>query len=111
MSVTTFLLAVVSILLTTIGQAMLKHGMDRIGGFSGGQPLSSVQQVVTEPFILAGLALIIVTIPMWLEVLSRLPLSIAHPMVSIGYVISVGIGVMVFKESVTPLRILGVVLV
>ena len=106
-------LALAAILVTTIGQAMLKHGMDDVGGISlpGGGLLASIQAVVTAPFILGGLALIVLSIPVWLHVLSRLPLSVAHPLVSVGYVISVGIGVVIRKETLTPLRIVGVALI
>ena len=106
-------MALAAILLTTIGQAMLKHGMDGIGGIAvpGSGLLASVQEIVTAPFILGGFALIALSIPVWLHVLSRLPLSVAHPLVSVGYVISVGIGVVILKEALTPLRIVGVALI
>ena len=61
-----------------------------------------------EPFILGGLGLIIIVTPMWFQVLSKLPLSVAYPMVSIGYIVAVGIGVIFLKESIPPLRIVGV---
>ena len=92
---------------------MLKHGMDRVGGISppGSQFLASMQKVGSEPFILGGFALVLMALPMWLEVLSRLPLSVAYPMVSLGYVISLGIGAILLKETITPLRIGGVALI
>lgn len=102
--------AIVTITSTTIAQAMLKHGMSRVGGISppGSQFLNSMQKVLTEPFIIGGLILVLLIMPLWLEVLSRLPLSIAYPMVSMGYVLAVIIGALVFKESITMLRVFGV---
>jgi drug/metabolite transporter (DMT)-like permease len=109
----TMVLALASILASTVAQAMLKHGMDKVGGIAkpGDQFLASIQKVATEPFILGGLGLIIIALPMWLQVLARLPLSVAYPLVSLGYIISLGIGALVLKETITPLRVVGVAVI
>ena len=88
---------------------MLKQGMQQVGGisFSGTGFVTSMRNAFSEPYILGGFGLIVITIPMWLHVLARLPLSVASPMVSLGYVIAVVIGAIFFKESITPLRIVG----
>ena len=106
-------LALAVIVASTVAQAMLKHGMDRVGGisFPGVQFFQSIQKVLTDPFILGGLALIVVAVPIWLEVLSRLSLSVAYPLVSLGFVISLGLGAFFLKETVTPLRVAGVALI
>lgn len=106
-------LAMVPIIATAVAQALLKHGIDQVGGISppGSQFLVSMKNIITEPYIVGGLLLIVLAVPLWLEVLSRLPLSIAYPLVSIGYVISLGIGAFVLNESVGPLRIGGVGLI
>ena len=105
-----FLLALVTIVATTISQAMLKHGMSSIGSISprDGQVFELLSRLLKEPFIVGGLVILVIAMPLWLEVLSRLPLSVAYPMVSFGYVIAVVIGAVVFKENITPLRIGGV---
>jgi multidrug transporter EmrE-like cation transporter len=113
MTLSTFGLAIASILASTFAQAMLKYGMDRGGGISppGSQFVSSMQQTLTDPFVLGGLFLLTLAAPMWLEVLFRLPLSQAYPLVSVGYVISIGIGVIIFKEDLTVIRVGGVGLI
>ena len=106
-------LALTAILASTIAQAMLKHGMDQVGGISrpGPQFISSMHQALTEPFVLGGLVLILLAVPIWLEVLFRLPLSVAYPLVSIGYVVSLVIGAIVFKEDLSIFRVGGVGLI
>ena len=52
-----------------------------------------------------------IAVPMWLEALSSLPLSVAYPLVSLGYIITLGIWSIVLKETITPLRIVGVALI
>ena len=109
----TMWLALASITASTVAQAMLKHGMDRVGGISppGSQFLSSMQKALAEPFVMGGLLLVLVAVPMWLQVLSRLPLSVAYPLVGLGYIVSLGIGAFVLKENVNLMRIFGVVLI
>ena len=106
-------LALAAILVTTVGQAMLKYGMNRVGGISLplDQFLISMRTALAEPSIIAGFILIFITIPIWLQVLARLPLSVASPLVSVGYIISMIIGAVVFKETISPLKILGVALI
>ncbi len=106
-------LLVSSILVSTIAQALLKYGVDRITNAPGNDRalLHSWAQVIVDPFVLIGLSLLVMAAPMWMVVLSRLPLSVAYPMVSVGYVISLGLGVFIFKEEVTILKCSGIFLI
>ena len=106
-------LAVVSILLTTISQAMIRHGMVRVGSvlFPLDKFFGSMREVVTEPFVIGGFVLIALAVPMWLEVLARLPLSIAYPLVSIGFIFTLVIGALFLKESITPMKLAGVAII
>lgn len=108
-----FLLALATVTATAVGQAMLKHGMNNIGSISPSvtQMSDSARKIISEPYIVGGLVLIFIVFPLWLEVLARLPLSIAYPMVSMGYIVAIGIGALVFKESITSLRVIGIILI
>ena len=108
-----FLLALATVTATAVGQAMLKHGMNNIGSISPSvtQVSDSARKIISEPYIVGGLVLIFIVFPLWLEVLARLPLSIAYPMVSMGYIVAIGIGALVFKESITSLRVIGMILI
>ena len=106
-------LTLTAILSSTGAQAMLKYGVDRAAGIYlfEGHVLASMENALTEPYILGGAGLILLAFPMWLEVLARLPLSIAYPLVSLGFIVSMVIGAFVMNESVMPLRISGVGLI
>ncbi|MBC2425350.1 SMR family transporter, partial [Clostridium beijerinckii] len=45
---------------------------------------------------------------LWIKVLSKVELSYAYPMVSLGYVLVMLFSYFIFKENITPLRILGI---
>jgi len=111
--VVTLTLALISIVINTVGQAIIKHGVNRSSGIqlTLNEFIPSMKSALLDPIVGLGLFLIMLTIPSWVYVLSKLPLSVAAPMVSIGYVISILIGYLVFKEAITPFRIIGVVLI
>jgi len=113
LSLATLGLALIAITASTIAQALLKYGMDKAGGFvlSGPEFWPSVQRVVIQPYMWGGLFLVVIGVPLWLQVLSKLPLSVAYPLVSVGYIISLLIGAFILKESITPMRIFGVALI
>jgi drug/metabolite transporter (DMT)-like permease len=63
--------------------------------------------MITVPEILWGLACYGVGAIAYILLLTRVNLSIAGPAVSVGYIFSVLIGILVFKESMPLIRILG----
>ena len=102
-----------SIVSVAVSQALVKHGLNRIGGvsFTGDQFLVSMQRALTDIFVIAGMLLVLMVVPLWLTVLSRLQLSVSYPLASFGYVIAMVIGAVVFKEAITPLKMFGMLLV
>ena len=105
-------LALIVVTAAAVAQALVKHGMDRVGGRPtyDGHILGWTQQIITDPYVLGGFIMILIAVPFWLEVLSRLPLSVAYPMASFGIVIAVIIGALVLKEHISALRSFGLAL-
>ena len=58
-----------------------------------------------EPHILAGLACYVVSVVVVVIGLSKVPVSIAYPMLSIGYVVNAIAAYYLLGESVTPMRL------
>jgi multidrug transporter EmrE-like cation transporter len=108
-----FPLIVSGVALNAAAQILLKMGMIQVGAFALDITgvLAAAGRVATSPFILAGLASYVISVAIWLVVLSRVDVSVAYPMVSLGYVFTVVIARFVFQEPVTPLRLLGVLVV
>jgi len=104
-----FLLIFFSVTLAICGQLSLKNGMLKIGFISldmNNLP-TILLKALLSPFILLGLFLFFISALSWLVVLSRVELSWAHPMVAIGYIITVFLSWLLFKENVTLIRIIG----
>jgi len=47
----------------------------------------------------------------WLAALSKAPVSTAYPMLSLGYVVVAAVSVLWLGESMTPAKVLGIVLI
>jgi multidrug transporter EmrE-like cation transporter len=60
-----------------------------------------------NPLLLLGLALYGASVVNWLVVLSRMPLSVAYPLMSLGYVATFLVGVLCFREPWSWVNLLG----
>jgi multidrug transporter EmrE-like cation transporter len=65
-------------------------------------------RLAIEPHILGGLACYAISVVVWVVALSRVPVSIAYPMLSIGYVVNAIAAWQLLGESLPPLRLAGV---
>ena len=64
-----------------------------------------------SPFIWTGLIIYGLSVAMWLWVLAKVDLSIAYPFVGVSFLITMAFGYFLLDENVTPMRILGTVLI
>jgi multidrug transporter EmrE-like cation transporter len=58
--------------------------------------------------ILAGLAGYVVSVVVWILALSRVPVSIAYPMLSVGYIVNALAASELFSESLTAQKLVGI---
>ena len=52
-----------------------------------------------------------VSVVVWILALSRVEVSIAYPMLSIGYVVNAGLAWFLFGEAVGPQRLAGIAVI
>ncbi len=108
-----FLILLVAIGFTVVGELFLKTGMNKIGVL-GLQPavfFPALVRIFTTPVIVTGFALIFTGSLFWLSVISRIPLSLAYPLLSTSYVLGVAGSWIFLGESVSPQRIVGVLII
>ncbi len=108
---TAFLILLGAICLTVTGELFLKTGMNRVGtvGLSG--LLQSAGRAIGTPQIWIGFIFAFSGAMLWLVVLSRVPLSWAYPMLSLGYILVLFFSRVTLGEHVSPTRWLGTVIV
>ena len=107
-----FILLFFNVLLTVIGQILFKHGMNIVGRINNVRDaLEKLPQAFLNPYVLSGIAIYGFTTLVWLVILSRVKLSIAYPMLSSGYVLSILFSWLLFKESIPKVRIIGALII
>ena len=90
MTLTTWLALALSIVLATTGQLLLKAGMDATGTTVALEPralVALVRTVLGSWRLLLGFLAFGTSSVFWLAALSRVPLSVAYPVVSLSYII------------------------
>ena len=110
MSLTVFSLLLTGVLLNAAAQLFLKAGTLRIGefAFSADNIVPIGWQLATQPFIVAGVGCYVISLVVWIMGLSRVPVSIAYPMLSIGYIVSAIAAWYLFGESLTAQKMIGI---
>jgi len=106
----TFALLMIAMCLTVTGELLLKTGMNRNGelNVSFSTFVHTAVKLVTNPFVVGGFAFIFSGALFWMAVLSRWPLSLAYPLLSISYIIGIAASVLFLKERVNTVQVVGV---
>jgi multidrug transporter EmrE-like cation transporter len=103
-------LILTGVLLNAAAQLLLKAGTNAVGQFEfSAQNIVPVgMKLAFEPHIAGGVACYVVSLVVWIMGLSRVPVSVAYPMLSIGYVVNAVAAWMLFGESLTAQKLTGI---
>ena len=110
MNAISFALVLTGVLLNAAAQLLLKAGTNAVGHFDFhlDNLLPVGLKLALEPHILGGMACYAVSLVVWIMALSRVPVSIAYPMLSIGYVINAFVAWQWFGEALAAQKLLGI---
>lgn len=106
----TFSLVLTGVLLNACAQLLLKAGTNRVGefAFSLANVVPVGSRLALSPWIAGGLACYVVSVVVWILALSRVPVSVAYPMLSIGYVVNALAAWALFGEALGPQKLAGI---
>lgn len=106
------LLIIFSVLVASVAQLLLKHGMTKVGRVSSlSSTPSMLFSALTNPTVILGLAVFGFSALIWLVALSRVKLNVAYPMVSLGYVAVMFFSWLILKEPVRPVTLAGCLII
>ena len=110
MNAISFTLVLTGVLLNAAAQLLLKAGTNAVGHFEFhvDNLVPVGLKLALEPHILGGMACYAVSLVVWIMALSRVPVSIAYPMLSIGYVINAFVAWQWFGEALAAQKLLGI---
>ncbi|MFP4498843.1 MAG: EamA family transporter [Vulcanimicrobiota bacterium] len=104
-----YFLLVTAVLLGVGGQFLFKTGLNRMGGNI--ELNLQIYKVFLNPFVVSGLGCYVCSTVFWLSALSRVPLSYAYPMLSIGYILIFIISVIYLDETYSHTKLLANILI
>lgn len=110
MNAVSFSLILVGVLLNAAAQLLLKAGTNAIGHFDFqlGNIVPIGLKVAMQPHIIGGLSCYVISVVIWILALSRVPVSVAYPMLSIGYVVNAFIAWQWFGEALAAQKLVGI---
>lgn len=114
MSLSTFSIIFAGVLLNSAAQLMLKAGAKALGTVavgSGASLLAAGWGAATQPWIIVGLAFYFVSAGLWILALTRVDVTVAYPMLSMGYVIAALFAWQLFGEALTGARVAGIAII
>ncbi|WP_091906649.1 DMT family transporter [Chitinasiproducens palmae] len=106
----TFVLILSGVMLNAVAQLLLKAGVNAIGrfGYGADELWGAALKLAVQWPILGGLACYAVSLVLWIVALSRVDVSLAYPMLSLGYVVNAFVAWYWFGEVMTIPRLVGI---
>ena len=113
MTLPTFFFILSGVLLNALAQLLLKAGVNPLGAISVGlhNLVPTAARVLSQWPVLAGLGCYVMSVALWIVALSRVDVSLAYPMLSLGYVVNAFAAWWLFGEALGPLRCTGMLLI
>lgn len=106
------LLVLCSVTPAVAGQLILKYAIGRLNlSMEEAGPVGYYVRLFSTPIVLLGFFMYGLSSLVWLFILSKLPLSLAYPLVSMGYVLVVFFSWLLLREPVSAVRMLGVAVI
>jgi len=105
-----FSFLITGVLLNAGAQLLLKAGTNALGVITLTREnwAGEFGRMASEPHFLGGALCYAISLVVWIIGLSRVPVSIAYPMLSLGYVVNAIAAHYLLGESVTVARWLGI---
>lgn len=107
------LLILSSVSLNAFAQLFIRKGMLKIGeiSFNFEQIVKMVLAVFTNIYLLSGMFSYVLSVILWMIVLSKVNVSLAYPLGSVGYIITTVLAYLFFNEPITFQKVLGIIII
>ncbi len=113
MSWVSFMLVITGVLLNVAAQLLIKTGTNAVGHFefSRANILPIGWRLATEPHIVGALTCYVFGVVVWVLALSRVQVSIAYPMLSMGMVLNAVAAWYLFDEPLNATKFVGMTVI
>ncbi len=100
-----------SVMLNCIAQLLMRKGMLQVGEVDFTNLFNNLGNMISNLWLWGAMLCYILSILLWVAVLSKVEVSFAYPFSSLGFVVAAVIGFLVFHEHLSPLRIAGIIVI
>ncbi|MCU9954737.1 MULTISPECIES: SMR family transporter [Burkholderia] len=110
MNPVSFACIITGVMLNACAQLLLKAGVNAVGHFefSRANIIPVGLKIATQLPIIGGLSCYVLSVVVWILGLSRVDVSIAYPMLSLGYVVNAFAAWYLFGEVLSVQRLVGI---
>lgn len=105
------LLILISVLLNCAAQLCIRKGMLLVGEVGMKGLIQNFGEMIANWWLWGALVCYAISILIWMIVLSKVEVSFAYPFLSIGYVVAALVGYYFFGESLSLVRIAGIIVI
>ena len=102
-------LPLIAATISAFGQVLLKYAMTQVGPLNFSPMV--ILKAMRQPYLPLALLIYALALFLWLEVLSRTPLSIAYPVLAVTYVLVPLISRFAFDEQLVMTQYVGMFLI
>ncbi len=108
-----YVYVLLTIILTVYAQVIIKWQVSQAGQLPAGMAgkIYFLGRLLLNPWVISAFSAALLAALSWMAALTELELSFAYPFMSLAFVLVLILGGLVLNETVTPGRILGVVLI
>ena len=101
---------IIAVAAGALGNVLIKAGTQKLPAVSWNP--STLGQLLTNPYVLGGILLMVATFPFYSMVLQRMSLAVAFPlMTSAMFILATILSHFIFKDALTGMNILGIFIV
>lgn len=105
------IIILVSVLLNCAAQLFIRKGMLQIGEVGAIGFTKVFVPMLSNCYLWSAMLCYAVSILLWMAVLSKVEVSFAYPFLSIGYVVAAIVGYYCFGESLSLIRVAGILVI
>ncbi len=109
MNLVSFSMIMAGVMLNAAAQILMKTGTNSIGyfDFSVANIVPIGWRLASNPHIIGAMGCYVFGVLIWILALSRVQVSIAYPLLSMGYVVNAVAAWYLFNESFNPAKVIG----
>lgn len=109
----TWFLVISGVVLNAAAQLLLKAATTATGpiALSWAGVASATPRLLSHYGSWGGFACYVVSVLLWILALSRAPVSVVYPLVSIGYIVNAIGAMFLFGETLAPTKLLGIAVI